>query len=128
MLADLKRSTGRPVYLATDTHWRPEAAKAVAGALARFVRERVELDEVPDPGVHVGECRDRGHRRPRGHAGAAARQPRLRPSEGHDREGHRQRRPALAARHPSRRAAAGRLDRQRLHHVRAGMGRRSRPC
>lgn len=50
VLADLKRSTGRPVYLATDTHWRPEAAKAVAGALARFLRERVELDEVPDPG------------------------------------------------------------------------------
>lgn len=50
VLADLKRSTGRPVYLATDTHWRPEAAKAVAGALARFVRERVELAELPEPG------------------------------------------------------------------------------
>ncbi len=50
VLADLKRSTGMPAYLATDTHWRPEAATAVAGALARFVRERVELDGVPDPG------------------------------------------------------------------------------
>jgi len=50
VLADLKRVTGRSVYIATDTHWRPEAATAVAEALARFVRERVELDEVPDPG------------------------------------------------------------------------------
>lgn len=49
VLAELKQQTGSPVFLATDTHWRPEAAKAVAAALAAFVRERIELDEKPDP-------------------------------------------------------------------------------
>jgi hypothetical protein len=53
VLADLKRHTGKPVYLATDTHWRPEAAAAVARALAVFLREKVELDAVPDPGYQV---------------------------------------------------------------------------
>jgi len=50
VLADLKRSSGKPVFLATDTHWRPEAMQAVARELARFIGERVEFDEVPDPG------------------------------------------------------------------------------
>lgn len=50
VLAELKRQGGRPVFLATDTHWRPEAMKAVARALARFVQERIELQEVPPPG------------------------------------------------------------------------------
>lgn len=50
LLADLKRRSGKPVYLSTDTHWRPEAMRAVAEAVARLVREHVELDEVPDPG------------------------------------------------------------------------------
>lgn len=53
VLADLKHHTGRPVYLATDTHWRPEAAAAVARALAAFLREKVELDGLPDPGYQV---------------------------------------------------------------------------
>lgn len=50
LLADLKRRSGKPVYLSTDTHWRPEAVRAVAEAVARLVREHAELEEVPDPG------------------------------------------------------------------------------
>lgn len=53
VLAELKRRTARPVYLATDTHWRPEAAAAVAQALAAFLRKEVELEDVPDPGYQT---------------------------------------------------------------------------
>lgn len=53
VLAELKRHTGKPVYLATDTHWRPEAAAAVARALAAFLREKVEWEDVPDPGFQT---------------------------------------------------------------------------
>lgn len=56
VLADLKRRTGKPVYLATDTHWRPEAAAAVARALAAFLREKVEWEDAPDPGYQVEEA------------------------------------------------------------------------
>ena len=33
--------TGRPQYLATDTHWRPETMEEVAARLAAFLRERL---------------------------------------------------------------------------------------
>jgi hypothetical protein len=42
-----------PRYLATDTHWRPETMEAVAGALARFIVDRVNLSPVDDPGYRT---------------------------------------------------------------------------
>ena len=42
-----------PLYLATDTHWRPEGAALAAAALARFVRERVRLPQAADPGYRL---------------------------------------------------------------------------
>jgi alginate O-acetyltransferase complex protein AlgJ len=36
-------------YLATDTHWRPEAMEAVAESLANFIATRVKLAPVDDP-------------------------------------------------------------------------------
>lgn len=44
-----------PQYLATDTHWRPETIELVAGELAAFVRDRVELPSVAPPGYRTGE-------------------------------------------------------------------------
>ena len=44
-LADAARASGTPQYLATDTHWRPEAMEEVAGALVAFVRSHVTLPE-----------------------------------------------------------------------------------
>ncbi|MEE2790067.1 MAG: hypothetical protein VX453_00370 [Acidobacteriota bacterium] len=37
------RNRGEPTYLATDTHWRPNAVVAVAGALAAFIDREVPL-------------------------------------------------------------------------------------
>jgi hypothetical protein len=42
-------------YLATDTHWRPEAMELVAEALAAFVRQHVALPDVPAPQYRVLE-------------------------------------------------------------------------
>lgn len=39
LLVQRSRRTGEPQYLASDTHWRPEAMEAVAEALARMVSE-----------------------------------------------------------------------------------------
>ncbi len=50
LLAEQSRTTGRPQYLATDTHWRPEAVELVAERLAAFLRAHVPLPPVPDPG------------------------------------------------------------------------------
>lgn len=41
LLADLKQDTGRPVYLETDTHWRPDAMEAVADALGAAIRAKL---------------------------------------------------------------------------------------
>jgi len=49
-LLEAKASGGEPLYLATDTHWRPRAVELVAAALAAAVRDAVELEEVEDPG------------------------------------------------------------------------------
>ena len=44
---------GRPQYLATDTHWRPESMELVAGQLADFVMQHVSLPPRADPGYRV---------------------------------------------------------------------------
>jgi alginate O-acetyltransferase complex protein AlgJ len=43
VLRETARSTGRPAYLATDTHWRPEAVDAVAQSLAATLRPELAL-------------------------------------------------------------------------------------
>jgi alginate O-acetyltransferase complex protein AlgJ len=50
VMLDLKRRRGTPLYLATDTHWRPETVQAVARELGVFITKQVELPEVPSPG------------------------------------------------------------------------------
>jgi alginate O-acetyltransferase complex protein AlgJ len=47
VLGDL--GSGAPQYLATDTHWRPEAMETVAERLGAFIAARVKLDPVDDP-------------------------------------------------------------------------------
>ena len=54
-LAQDRDRSGSAIYLATDTHWRPEAAAAVARALATFLGERVKMEKVSDPGYQVEE-------------------------------------------------------------------------
>jgi hypothetical protein len=46
-------SRSSPQYVATDTHWRPEAMEAVAEQLASFVIARVRLPPVPEPGYRL---------------------------------------------------------------------------
>ena len=36
--------SGNAVYLATDTHWRPEAMELAAAELARLIEEKIVLD------------------------------------------------------------------------------------
>lgn len=50
LLIDRRLHTGRPQYLATDTHWRPEAVAYVAEALAAFVTRHLPLAPRPSPG------------------------------------------------------------------------------
>jgi hypothetical protein len=40
-------------YLATDTHWRPEAMEQVADLLAGFIAANIKLPPVADPGYRV---------------------------------------------------------------------------
>jgi hypothetical protein len=47
----------RPAYLASDTHWRPEAMATVAKGLASFVREHVPLPDAGDPGYQTEALR-----------------------------------------------------------------------
>lgn len=54
MLA-IKPGTGTPLFLATDTHWRPETVEAMASRLAAFVDEHVELPSLPSPDYRVRE-------------------------------------------------------------------------
>jgi alginate O-acetyltransferase complex protein AlgJ len=44
-----------PQYLATDTHWRPEAMELVAGRLAAFVTQHAALSEVKAPDYRIEE-------------------------------------------------------------------------
>jgi alginate O-acetyltransferase complex protein AlgJ len=45
-----------PQFLATDTHWRPEAMEAVAEQLARVIEAEVELAEVADPRYQLAQA------------------------------------------------------------------------
>jgi alginate O-acetyltransferase complex protein AlgJ len=47
------RVAGQPAYLATDTHWRPEAMQQVAEALAKFIQQHVTLPPVTLPGYRA---------------------------------------------------------------------------
>ena len=46
-LEAVKRATAEPLYLATDTHWRPETVALVAGRLASFVAQHTNLPGRP---------------------------------------------------------------------------------
>ena len=48
-LEDLKREATGPLYLATDTHWRPEMVAHVAERLADLIQQRVALPPLPSP-------------------------------------------------------------------------------
>jgi hypothetical protein len=70
-----RQTTGAAQYLATDTHWRPEAMQREAEALAAFVREHVALPDHPAAGytTEPREARHAGDTRlmldlPMGHA------------------------------------------------------------
>jgi hypothetical protein len=49
-LARARRESGQPQYLATDTHWRPEAMERVAEKLAELIRRARGLPEAPAAG------------------------------------------------------------------------------
>jgi hypothetical protein len=46
------RNSG-PQYLATDTHWRPEAVEAIADLLAVFTAAQTQLPPVDNPGYRI---------------------------------------------------------------------------
>ena len=52
-LANARRAGVTPLYLKTDTHWRPETVTYVARELAAFVRDTVELPVEPSPGLRA---------------------------------------------------------------------------
>lgn len=52
-----KRRTGRPQYLASDTHWTPAAAERVAGRLKEFIDGHVELPAAETPAHALREVR-----------------------------------------------------------------------
>lgn len=47
LLIKHKLATGKPQYLATDTHWQPETMEFVAAALKAFIQTHVKLMERP---------------------------------------------------------------------------------
>jgi alginate O-acetyltransferase complex protein AlgJ len=50
VLLEHKRKTGRPQFLATDTHWTPDAMQAVAERLSEFIAEHAALPTRPARG------------------------------------------------------------------------------
>ena len=50
-----KRGTRRPLYLATDTHWRPETMEFAADRLAAFIAREVEIPDAPAPAYRIAE-------------------------------------------------------------------------
>ncbi|MEW6332649.1 MAG: hypothetical protein AB1558_00095, partial [Thermodesulfobacteriota bacterium] len=50
LLMASKAKEGHPQYLATDTHWRPEAVERAAEALKDFIGTHVPLPPLPLPG------------------------------------------------------------------------------
>jgi alginate O-acetyltransferase complex protein AlgJ len=53
VLAENARATQTTQYLATDTHWRPEAMELLADRLAQFVRTHAALPEMPAAGYRI---------------------------------------------------------------------------
>jgi hypothetical protein len=53
VITALKTKGAADLYLATDTHWRPEAMEAVAHSLAGFIRAEIQLPEMPQPSLLV---------------------------------------------------------------------------
>ena len=49
-LRERRRETGEPQYLATDTHWTPDAMQFVAERLSAFLDENLTLPERPEAG------------------------------------------------------------------------------
>ncbi|HLA80791.1 MAG TPA: hypothetical protein VJP78_04040, partial [Thermoleophilia bacterium] len=49
-LLEAKRGTGKPQYLTTDTHWRPEAGELVAARLRGFLARHARLPAAPHAG------------------------------------------------------------------------------
>jgi len=47
--------SGAPQYLATDTHWRPEAMELVAERLAAFIAQHVTLPDTASPDYRIEE-------------------------------------------------------------------------
>lgn len=60
VIARWRAETSAPAYLATDTHWRPEAMQRVAEALVKFLGTHATLPPVPRPGYRV-EPREARH-------------------------------------------------------------------
>jgi alginate O-acetyltransferase complex protein AlgJ len=59
-LVEIARDTGQPQYLATDTHWRPEAVRRTASALAQLIAREITLPAVAQPGYRI-EAREVRH-------------------------------------------------------------------
>ena len=60
-LEAMRRAGERPLYLATDTHWRPETVRRVAADLAAFVeREAVLSERSGDYRLRSAEVTNRG--------------------------------------------------------------------
>lgn len=61
-IAAASREFQQPQYLATDTHWRPEAMELIARGISDLLGERASLPAVPDPGYRAArrEVRGRG--------------------------------------------------------------------
>jgi len=53
ILMGVKTKRDQPQYLATDTHWRPEAVELAAEELKRFIRDHVSLPPAPPSGDRV---------------------------------------------------------------------------
>lgn len=51
-LVSARRESGRPQYLAADTHWRPEAMEAAAAKLAGYIGDIAELPAAESAGLH----------------------------------------------------------------------------
>ncbi len=48
-----KRDSGQSQYLATDTHWRPEAMLYCASRLKDFIEQELSLPPMPEPGYQT---------------------------------------------------------------------------
>ena len=52
-LMEWKRQDGRAQFLASDTHWRPEAMEKAAAGLKEFIERHVDLPSLPAAGYHA---------------------------------------------------------------------------